>query len=89
MPRHRILLVVTNKDTARDPEGETIAHELRAQGYRYVLGVRAGKAYIVDIEAPSENDAIKLAQKLARKTRLYNPVVHSLRVPRFAEDSGH
>jgi len=89
MPRHRVLLMVTNKDAARDPEGETIAHELQIQGYRYVLGVRVGKAYIIDVDALSEDDAVRLVQDLARRTRLYNPVVHSIRVLRLDEDSGH
>ncbi|MET1102391.1 MAG: phosphoribosylformylglycinamidine synthase subunit PurS [Pyrodictiaceae archaeon] len=83
MPRHRVLLVVTNKASARDPEGETLAHELRLQGYRYVLGMRAGKAYIIDVDAASEDEAIKLVEDLARRARLYNPVVHSIQVLRL------
>ncbi len=87
MPVYRVLMVVTNKEAARDPEGETLAHELRKQGYSYIVSLRAGKSYIVDIEAASAEKAILLVKELASRSRLYNPVVHDLRVLLLAENS--
>jgi len=87
MPVHSVLIVITNKETARDPEGETLAHELRKQGYSYIVSLRAGKSYIVNIDAASTEEAVLLAKELASRSRLYNPVVHDLRVLLLAENS--
>ena len=88
MPSFQLLLVITNKEAARDPEGETLTHELKARGYRCLIGIRAGKSYVLDIDANNADEAIRLVKELASETRLYNPIVHDLRVLLLAENSG-
>ncbi|ALL01478.1 Phosphoribosylformylglycinamidine synthase, PurS subunit [Pyrodictium delaneyi] len=80
MPRHRVLVIVTYKPSARDPEGETLAAELRRLGYTWVQGIRAGKAFIVEVEAETREEAEKLVKEMAHETRLFNPAVHTLLV---------
>lgn len=80
MPRFRVLLLVEPKPSARDPEGETLARELRRRGYRFVEAVRAGKAFEVTVEAGDGDEAVRLVEEMAREARLYNPLVHTARV---------
>jgi len=80
LTRHRVLAVVAYKPSARDPEGETLADELRRLGYTWIQGIRAGKAFIVEVEAESREEAERLVEEMARETRLFNPAVHTLLV---------
>ena len=84
MPVYRVALMVVNKASARDPEGETIAHMLQSMGYSFVRSVRAGKVFIVEVEAGSPSEALEAARRLAAETRLYNPTVHELLVAGLA-----
>ena len=71
-------LLVFLKPLARDPEGETIAAELRRRGYNWVAGVRVGKVYRFTVEAPGCEEAKRLVLDVASRLRFYNPVVHSV-----------
>ncbi len=74
-------VVVENKPLARDPEGETIHHNLILKGgYSQVTNVRAGKFLRMNVEASSEEDAQQLVQKLCDDLRIYNPAAHICRV---------
>ena len=74
-------VVVENKPLARDPEGETIHHNLiLKRGYSQVTNVRAGKFLRMNVEASSEEDAKQLVQKLCDDLRIYNPAAHICRV---------
>ncbi len=84
MGLHRILVFVSYKPSARDPEGETLARELRSLGYDSLSGVRAGKAFLFTVEASNEGEAVSVVKRIARETRLYNPSVHELLVIRVA-----
>ena len=84
MPTYRVLLVVSYKALARDPEGETIAHELRSLGYEDVIKVRAGKAFFFDINAENKDEALDKVKKIAFETKLYNPSVHEITVINLA-----
>ena len=84
MPLYHVALMVVNKRSARDPEGETLGYMLRRRGYDFVEGVRAGRVFIVSVNAPSAEDAVEKARRMARETRLYNPSVHELLVVRLA-----
>ncbi|GAB6147743.1 phosphoribosylformylglycinamidine synthase subunit PurS [Stetteria hydrogenophila] len=88
MPVYRVLLTVFYKKGARDPEGETLAHELRALGYRDVEDVRAGKAFAFTVEAGGREEASRRVLEIAGKTRLYNPVVHEVEVVVLGESGG-
>ena len=74
-------VVVENKPLARDPEGETIHHNLILKGgYSQVTNVRAGKFLRMNVEASSEEEAKQLVQKLCDDLRIYNPAAHICRV---------
>ena len=74
-------VVVTNKKSARDPEGETIhKHLVLKSGYDQVLGVRAGRYFLFKVEAGSPEEALKLVEEIVRRLRVYNPVVHDAEV---------
>src|SRR5437879_11789660 len=73
-------VVVENKPLARDPEGETIHHNLILKGgYSQVTSVRAAKLLRMKVEASSPEDARQLVQRLCEDLRLYNPAEHICR----------
>jgi phosphoribosylformylglycinamidine synthase subunit PurS len=81
MPRFTVEVVVENKPLARDPEGETIHHNLILKGgYSQVTNVRAGKLLRMSVEAGSEKDAELLIRKLCDDLRIYNPAAHVCQV---------
>ena len=74
-------VVVENKPLARDPEGETIHHNLILKGgYSQVTDVRAGKLLRMSVEAGSAEDAKQLVRKLCEDLRIYNPAAHTCQV---------
>ena len=83
MPVYRVALMVLNREGARDPEGETLAYMLRKRGYEFVERVRAGKVFLVEVNAPDPLEAEEKARVMARESRLYNPSVHELLVVRL------
>ena len=84
----KVELLVFIKPVARDPEGETIASELRRRGFEAVRGVRVGKVYRFEIEAGGCEEAERLVREIAEKLRFYNPVVHSIEVRCLGGGSG-
>lgn len=77
MPSFTVEVVVENKPLARDPEGETIHHNLVLKGgYSQVTNVRAGKFLRMNVEARSSEDAEQIVQKLCNDLRIYNPAAH-------------
>ena len=74
-------VIVENKPLARDPEGETIHHNLLLKGgYGQVTNVRTGKLLRMNVEASSPEDARQLVQKLCDDLRVYNPAAHVCQV---------
>ena len=74
-------VVVENKPLARDPEGETIHHNLILKGgYSQVTNVRAGKLLRMKVDANSAEDAKQLVRKLCEDLRIYNPAAHVCQV---------
>ena len=78
---YTIEVIVENKPLARDPEGETIQHNLILKGgYSQVSEVRAGKLLRMTVKAPSPEDARDLVKKLCDDLRIYNPAAHICQV---------
>ncbi len=74
-------VVISNKEGARDPEGETILRDLvHRSGFDDVKSIRAGKYLRVDAESSSEEAAEALVRKMCDDLRIYNPAAHSLAV---------
>jgi phosphoribosylformylglycinamidine synthase PurS subunit len=83
MPVHSytIEVIVENKPLARDPEGETIHHNLILKGgYTQVTNVRAGKLLRMSVNADSPDNARDLVKKLCDDLRIYNPAAHTCQV---------
>ena len=70
-------VIVENKPLARDPEGETIHHNLILKGgYNQVTNVRAGKLLRMNVNANTPDQARDLVKKLCDDLRIYNPAAH-------------
>lgn len=77
MPSFTVEVVVENKPLARDPEGETIHHNLILKGgFSQVTNVRAGKFLRLIVEATSSSEAERIVKKLCDDLRIYNPAAH-------------
>jgi phosphoribosylformylglycinamidine synthase subunit PurS len=78
---YTVEVIVENKPLARDPEGETIHHNLILKGgYTQVTGVRAGKMLRMNVNADSPDNARDLVKKLCDDLRIYNPAAHTCTV---------
>ncbi|MHA1595560.1 MAG: phosphoribosylformylglycinamidine synthase subunit PurS [Candidatus Baldrarchaeia archaeon] len=81
MPRYIVEVLIENKKTIRDPEGETICRELiNKGGYDSIKSVRVGKLLRMEVEGSSEEEVKELVTRMCNDLRIYNPVVHSYRV---------
>jgi phosphoribosylformylglycinamidine synthase subunit PurS len=70
---------VTLKPSVFDPQGTTVAEALHTLGYANVRDVRQGKYFELEIDAPSADEARRLASEAADKL-LSNPVIESYRI---------
>ncbi|HEV2390612.1 MAG TPA: phosphoribosylformylglycinamidine synthase subunit PurS [Nitrososphaerales archaeon] len=74
-------VVISNKPGVREPEGETILHDLVAKsGFEQVESIRAGKYLRVKIVAPDPTSAKKMVEKMCNELRIFNPAAHSCEV---------
>ncbi|MFX1452501.1 MAG: phosphoribosylformylglycinamidine synthase subunit PurS [Promethearchaeota archaeon] len=81
METYIIEIVIENKPAAKDPEGATIQRDLiNRGGYTQVTSVRTGKFIRVKIEAKNEKAAEELTLNFCNDLRIYNPVVHTIRI---------
>lgn len=62
-----------------DPQGATIERALPALGFAGVSGVRAGKAFRLQVEAADETDARRVVEDLCSRL-LANPVIEDTAV---------
>ena len=70
---------VTLKPSVFDPQGTTVAEALHTLGYSTVRDVRQGKYFELDIDAPTADEARRLASEAADRL-LSNPVIESYRI---------
>lgn len=78
---YTVEVIVENKPLARDPEGETIHHNLILKGgYDQVTSVRAGKLLRMNVKADSPDQARDMVKKLCDDLRIYNPAAHVCQV---------
>ncbi len=74
-----VSVVISNKEGARDPEGETILRDLvHKSGFEEVKAIRAGKFLRVEVEAGDEEAAARLVRKMCDELSIFNPAAHSL-----------
>ena len=76
-----VSVVISNKPGVREPEGETILHDLVAKsGFEQVESIRAGKYLRVRVVAPDPASAKRLVEKMCNDLRIFNPAAHSCEV---------
>jgi phosphoribosylformylglycinamidine synthase len=76
-----VKVVISNKEGASDPEGETIFRDLVSKsGFRSVKSIRTGKFLRVSIEADDVKSARDTVTKMCDDLRIYNPAAHSITV---------
>jgi phosphoribosylformylglycinamidine synthase subunit PurS len=75
----RARVFVTLKPSVFDPQGTTVSDALHTLGYATVKDVRQGKYFELDIDAPTADEARRVAAEAADKL-LSNPVIESYRI---------
>jgi len=75
----RARVFVTLKPSVFDPQGTTVAEALHSLGYSAVRDVRQGKYFELEIDAPTADEARRVAAEAADKL-LANPVIESYRI---------
>lgn len=76
LPTYKVNVVIENKPSIRDPEGEVIMRDLMVKnGYTQIKGVRTAKLLKIVVEASSSEEAKQLVSKMCDELRIYNPVV--------------
>lgn len=69
-------VVIENKPSIRDPEGETILRDLLVKnGVTQVKKVRTAKLLRLEVEARDEKHAKEVTEKMCNDLRIFNPVV--------------
>ena len=67
------------KEGVLDPQGKAVHHALDALGFKGVDNVRIGKQIVLDIDAPSMQEAQKEVEKMC-ETLLANTVIEDYAV---------
>ncbi|MBP7732392.1 MAG: phosphoribosylformylglycinamidine synthase subunit PurS [Caldisericia bacterium] len=71
---HRIEVTVQLKPDILDPQGKTVGNALGRLGFTGISNVRIGKSIIVEIDAPTQGEALAKGTEMASKL-LANPVM--------------
>lgn len=81
-------VIITNKEKARDPVGETIKRDLLAKkGYEMVSNVRSGQYLRFNITADNETRAKDIIEDLLNKLRIYNPVTQNFKILKLQNET--
>ena len=76
-----VSVVISNKPGMREPEGETILHDLVAKsGFDQIESIRAGKYLRVRVVAQDAKAAKRIVEKMCNELRIFNPAAHSCEV---------
>lgn len=73
-------VVISNKEAARDPEGDVILRDLVKSHFPQAKSVRVGKLLRFKVEAPDSLEARNLVQKMCDELRIYNPAAHDCQI---------
>jgi phosphoribosylformylglycinamidine synthase PurS subunit len=69
-----VMVAVLPREGISDPEGKAVAEAAGQLGFDRIARVRAGKTFVVELEATSAEDARSAASELADRL-LANPVI--------------
>ncbi|MFX0166929.1 MAG: phosphoribosylformylglycinamidine synthase subunit PurS [Candidatus Hodarchaeota archaeon] len=79
-------IIMTNKEMARDPVGETIKRDLLAKkGYDMISNVRSGQYLRIHISSENEEKAKEIVEDMCNKLRIFNPVTQNLTILRVSK----
>jgi phosphoribosylformylglycinamidine synthase PurS subunit len=76
---YRVEVRVMPRGALLDPQGEAVAHALHALGFAEVSRVRVGKHLVLEVEAPTRDEAAARARAMCDRL-LANPVVEDFEV---------
>ncbi len=74
-----VKVYVTLRTSILDPQGKAVEHGIHSLGYASVANVRMGKLIEMDVDTPTEAEARRTAEEVARKL-LANPVMEDFDV---------
>jgi len=74
----QVKVFVTPRGGILDPQGKAVEHALKSLGFKGVGGVRIGKYIVLEIDAPSAQEARAAAQKMCEQL-LANPLIEDFR----------
>jgi len=81
-------VIITNKEKARDPVGETIKRDLLAKkGYEMVSNVRSGQYLRFYLNAENETRAKDIVEDLLNKLRIYNPITQNFKILKLQNET--
>jgi phosphoribosylformylglycinamidine synthase len=86
MASYSVHVIIENKPTISDPEGETILKDLVLKGsYSSVKKIRSAKMLKFTINEKTKSLAEQKIQKLCDDLRIYNPMVSKITVEVFED----
>jgi phosphoribosylformylglycinamidine synthase len=81
MAAYNVHVIIENKPTISDPEGETILKDLVLKGsYSSVKKIRSAKMLKFTINEKTKSLAEQKIRKLCDELRIYNPMVSKITV---------
>ncbi|MEW6043735.1 MAG: phosphoribosylformylglycinamidine synthase subunit PurS [Thermoproteota archaeon] len=76
MPLFEVQVIIENKPSMSDPEGQTILNDLVLKGsYSSVKKIRSAKMLKFQIDAATKQKAQDTVKKICDDLRIYNPMV--------------
>ncbi|MEO9308791.1 MAG: phosphoribosylformylglycinamidine synthase subunit PurS [Nitrososphaera sp.] len=76
MPLFEVQVIIENKPSMSDPEGQTILNDLVLKGsYSSVKKIRSAKMLKFQVDAATKQKAQETVKKLCDDLRIYNPMV--------------
>ncbi|HEY4699133.1 MAG TPA: phosphoribosylformylglycinamidine synthase subunit PurS [Nitrososphaerales archaeon] len=72
----KVEVIIENKTSIRDPEGETILHDLLVKnGFTQIKDVRTARMLLLEVQAENKNQAKDIVVRMCNELRIFNPIV--------------
>ena len=85
---YSVNIIIENKPMIRDPEGDTILHDLIIKnGVTEVKKVRTAKLLKLQVEGKDEENVKQITEKMCNDLRIFNPVVSICKIT-ISSDNG-
>ena len=76
MPTYTVHVIIENKPSISDPEGDTILNDLVLKSKNSsIKKIRAGKILKFTVEASEKKKAEKIVESICQELRIFNPLV--------------